>query len=87
MGTAIPYGRSDHAITIPRPELDAAERIVGACAQCHEDYSQQDLVDSVRMWWGELKPLAPRAQALMQARAEQDRRRASALVLAADSIV
>ena len=84
VGRAIPFGRADHAITIPRPALDAPQRIVGACAQCHRDRSLQQLDRDITAWWGEPKPVAARARALMAARAEPDRAAAATLVLADD---
>jgi hypothetical protein len=84
VGRAIPYGRSDHAITIPRPALDGAQRITGACAQCHEDRAPPALDSVIHDWWGQVKPLAARAAAVMTARAEPDRARAAALILADD---
>jgi len=57
---------------------------VGACAQCHRDRSLQQLDRDITAWWGEPKPVAARARALMAARAEPDRAAAATLVLADD---
>jgi tetratricopeptide (TPR) repeat protein len=55
----VPYARSDHTISIPRPRLDASLGLVGACAACHTDRSPAELEARIREWWGELKPLTP----------------------------
>ena len=54
---AIPYERSDHSISIPRPALDSALGIRGACARCHAAKSTSELSRQVRTWWGEGKPM------------------------------
>lgn len=53
------YARSDHTIPVPRPALDSAMGIRGACASCHPDRSAADLQRMTRVWWGEPKPLPP----------------------------
>jgi hypothetical protein len=81
VGSAVRYARADHTISIPRPDLDAAFRIRGACLQCHPDRPAQELASQVETWFGPLKPLAPRVTALMRARARRDRAAAGALLL------
>jgi Tfp pilus assembly protein PilF len=57
-GTGIRYARSDHTISVPRPALDSALGIHGACASCHADRSAGDLERAIRGWYGEAKPVA-----------------------------
>lgn len=51
------YARSDHTISVPRPALDSALGIRGACAGCHAERSTAMLARDVRNWWGQPKPL------------------------------
>lgn len=52
----IPYTRSDHTISIPRPAVDASFGLASACSSCHTDMSVADQERAVRAWWGTLKP-------------------------------
>lgn len=56
VGDYVPYERSDHTISIPRPARDAALGVRGACRRCHRDRSVDELDRAVRRWWGPLKP-------------------------------
>jgi Flp pilus assembly protein TadD len=67
LGNAIPYGRSDHSISIPRPLLDAEFGITGACRQCHADRSAAQLQTDIEARWGAIKPLPPVVEALRSA--------------------
>ena len=63
-GTAVvPYGRSDHTISIPRPRLDSAYRFASACASCHAAMSTEQQVAQIRAWWGDAKPMQPKPYA------------------------
>jgi tetratricopeptide (TPR) repeat protein len=57
VGNAIAYARSDHTISIPRPELDSVFGIRGACAACHRDRSNAALATQIAAWYGTVKPL------------------------------
>jgi tetratricopeptide (TPR) repeat protein len=56
VGPGVPFARSDHTISIPRPAYDSAQGIRGACAQCHAERSTMELENQVRAWYGEIKP-------------------------------
>ena len=84
LGTAIPYARSDHTITVPRPLADSALGIVSSCQGCHADRTAAALGASVRTWFGEPKPLPEAVEALNRARAGQPRGAAGRLVLRDD---
>jgi tetratricopeptide (TPR) repeat protein len=58
-GAIVPYARSDHTISIPRPALDASLGLVSACAACHTTTSTAEQERQIRAWWGEVKPIAP----------------------------
>ena len=64
VGNGIRYARSDHTISIPRPELDSAFGVRGACASCHRDRSNAQLASTIQQWHGAVKPL-PRAVAAL----------------------
>jgi tetratricopeptide (TPR) repeat protein len=59
VGTQIRYTRSDHTISVPRPEVDQRLGIVNACVTCHQDRSPDQLAQDTRRLWGDLKPLRP----------------------------
>lgn len=63
----VPYARSDHTISIPRPSVDAALGFASACAACHPTMrvAQQD--SAIRARWGEVKPLRPDVAAQLRA--------------------
>ena len=65
----IPYGRSDHTISIPRPGADEGMGLESACARCHREMSVAELADRVAAWWGEVRPRRAEVVALMRARA------------------
>ena len=83
---AIPYGRSDHTISIPRPGVDEAMGLASACARCHADRTAADLGAQAAAWWGAIRPHRAEVAALAAATAagaggaERDR----ALTLAAE---
>jgi len=72
LGTAVSYGRSDHAISIPRPLLDAEYGITGACQQCHGDRTPAQLQREIEERWGPTKPLPPVVDALLAAEREPE---------------
>ena len=51
------YERSDHTISIPRPQLDSAYRFVSACAQCHVGATTETQLAEIRALWGDVKPM------------------------------
>jgi tetratricopeptide (TPR) repeat protein len=57
-GAIVPYTRSDHTISIPRPALDASLGLVSACATCHAAMSTAQQERQIREWWGDVKPIA-----------------------------
>lgn len=59
VGNQIRYTRSDHTISIPRPEVDQRLGVVNACKTCHQDRSGEELAADTRRFWGQLKPLRP----------------------------
>jgi len=70
LGDRIPYARSDHSISIPRPLLDEEYDITGACVQCHSDRSPARLQRDIEERWGRVKPLLPIVEALLRAEAD-----------------
>jgi tetratricopeptide (TPR) repeat protein len=56
VGLAVKYSRSDHTISIPRPDFDARLGIQTACQTCHSKAQPGELATQVRTWYGELKP-------------------------------
>ncbi|MDH3222587.1 MAG: tetratricopeptide repeat protein, partial [Gemmatimonadota bacterium] len=65
LGDAIPYGRSDHTIPIPRPGFDESMGVQSACARCHEDRSAEILAAQTEAWWEDLKPHSGIVRTLM----------------------
>lgn len=65
VGSAIPYARADHTISIPRPALDSLLGVRGACANCHRELSDTELNRVTEQWYGPLKPLAAPVAALI----------------------
>ena len=59
IGDEIKYQRSDHTVSIPRPEFDDSQGFVSACAQCHIDQTVNALQKNVDDWYGPVKPLHP----------------------------
>lgn len=70
LGERIPYARSDHSISIPRPLLDDEYGITGACAQCHTDRTPSRLQRDIEERWGRVKPPLPIVEALLGAEAD-----------------
>ncbi|MGI9629055.1 MAG: tetratricopeptide repeat protein [Longimicrobiales bacterium] len=60
---AVPYGRSDHTIPIPRPGFDESVGAVSSCGTCHGDVAPAELAQQVADRWGELKPHRPEVAA------------------------
>jgi tetratricopeptide (TPR) repeat protein len=54
---AVRYARSDHTISIPRPEWDAGMGVRNACLGCHTDQSNVALAQASQRWWGGVKPV------------------------------
>jgi len=67
IGHAIPYGRSDHTIPVPRPLADSLMGVRPACGTCHEDRSVRQLQADVDRWWGRPKPRRPGVATLLAA--------------------
>ena len=65
---AIPYGRSDHTIAIPRPGVDEAVGLESACARCHADMTATQLAAQVESWWGAVRPHRAEVAALIAAK-------------------
>lgn len=84
IGTHVTYERADHTVSIPRPELDAAFGITGACARCHADLPVAELQAATDRWWGPPKPLPWYVDAILRAKDEQDVAGAAALLLRTD---
>lgn len=66
LGDEIPYGRSDHTVSVPRPGLEEALEIQGACLACHEEMGRAEVAARTEAWWGELAPPSPVAEALVR---------------------
>ena len=66
VGDRVPYRRSDHTISIPRPDADDQFGIKTACATCHTKETPDALARQVRAWWGELKPRHPLVEAVIR---------------------
>lgn len=66
---AVPYGRSDHTIAIPRPGVDERMGLASACSRCHGDMTVGELAAQVEEWWGEVRPHRAEVAALIAARA------------------
>jgi tetratricopeptide (TPR) repeat protein len=81
LGVGVRYARSDHTIPVPRPAVDAALRITGACQSCHADRSAAQLAADMRERWGELKPPNRAVTALIEAERIDDATKAASLVL------
>ena len=54
---AVRYARSDHTISIPRPEWDAGMGVRNACLGCHTDQTSVALEQTSQRWWGTVKPV------------------------------
>lgn len=72
LGDAIPYARSDHTISIPRPGVDEADGVPSACALCHADRATAVLAADVRRWYGELAPRPRLLERVAKVRAAPD---------------
>lgn len=85
LSDAIPYGRSDHTIAIPRPGVDEAMGLASACAKCHGDMTAAELAGQAEAWWGDVRPHRPEVEALIAARSSDagQTERDSALTAAA----
>ncbi len=70
VGPRIPFARSDHTISIPRPAFDAELGIQGACAGCHADRTIEDLERQAGEWWGEIRPHRSAVAGLLEAEAD-----------------
>ncbi|MGH7455043.1 MAG: multiheme c-type cytochrome, partial [bacterium] len=81
MGNRLRFARSDHTISIPRPEFDGKQGIENACAKCHTDKTTAWLQSKTVEWFGEIKPHKPIVTGLLQAQNVKDRKSVAALVL------
>ncbi len=68
LSDAIPYGRSDHTISIPRPGVDEAMGLASACARCHSERTDAELAAQAESWWGRIRPHRAEVAALMAAK-------------------
>jgi hypothetical protein len=84
IGTHVTYERADHTVSIPRPELDAAFGITGACARCHADRPVAELQAATDRWWGPPKPRPWYLDAILRAKDEHDLAGAALLLLRPD---
>jgi tetratricopeptide (TPR) repeat protein len=84
IGRTLRYARSDHTIPVPRPALDQALGVVGACQSCHGDRDPAALQRSIDGWFGAGKPLRPILAAAVDASQSTDPQALVRLVLATD---
>ena len=68
VGDRVSFARSDHTIPIPRPLVDRAEGVEGACQGCHEEWDPAQLGASIEAGWGRTKPLRPLVDQAVQDR-------------------
>lgn len=81
VGATLHYARSDHAIPIPRPLADSSLGVRSACQTCHRTWTERALDDTVRRWYGSLKPRNPTIDAVLAWQADQPLPVASAKLL------
>ena len=67
LSDAVPYARSDHTISIPRPGFDEEAGLESACAGCHRDMSAAELARQATAWWGDIAPHRTEVAALVAA--------------------
>ena len=72
VGRRIRYGRSDHAIPIPRPLYDTRLGVETACQQCHGNRTPLQLEAQVAAWYGSVKPLLPVVSGVLAADSLRD---------------
>ena len=85
IGHAIRYTRSDHTISIPRPEFDSSQGLTSACKGCHADRTVASLDAQVRAWYGTLAPHDSAVAGLTRAAEATSREAAAKLLLVTDS--
>lgn len=83
-GRQLGYARSDHAIPIPRHDLDQSVGVRNACRGCHPEISEADLGAKLTAWYGVLKPLARGVAAAFEVPRLEDATQAARLVLRHD---
>ena len=76
----VPFERSDHTISIPRPSLDRVLGMSSACSACHRGVAESDLEAQVRRLWGDLKPVHPAVAAQLAAAAQRSETTAVSLL-------
>ena len=81
MGKLLRFARSDHTISIPRPEFDDHLGIENACKKCHQEISITQLQTRTNEWYGVIKPHKPMVTNLIKAQKIQDRIEAANLLL------
>ena len=81
MSAVVPYTRSDHTISIPRPALDSAIGFTSACASCHANMPVAQQEAAIREWWGEIKPLNATVAAQYRVSQQSDASAAAPLLL------
>lgn len=72
VGNSVPFARSDHTIPTPRPALDDAFGVEGACRSCHSDVAADSLRRDLNRGWGSSPPLRPLVAALVAGRTGLD---------------
>ncbi|HIC73749.1 MAG TPA: tetratricopeptide repeat protein [Candidatus Marinimicrobia bacterium] len=80
-GDILPFSRSDHTISIPRPLFDESLGLDNACSQCHRELTERQLQDRMFEWYGELKPHRPLVSGLLSVKETDRRERAAELIL------
>jgi tetratricopeptide (TPR) repeat protein len=85
-GVIVPYTRSDHTISIPRPALDASLGLVSACAACHTAMSAAQQERQIRDWWGSVKPIDPAVASQLRFMTQQSESTAAVLLLGKDDV-
>ena len=69
LSASVPYARSDHTISIPRPGVDEEVGLESACARCHRERGPAELAAQAAEWWGEIEPPRAEVAALLAATA------------------
>ncbi|MGH2567862.1 MAG: multiheme c-type cytochrome, partial [Bacteroidota bacterium] len=85
VGNKLRFARSDHTIAIPRPLFDASWDLENACQQCHQHYAVQALEDTVKQWYGTIKPHKPIVDGLVRVQTVRERREAARLLVRTDA--
>jgi len=81
VGPKVRYARSDHTISIPRPEYDSRLGLEDGCQQCHRDRSAAQLQAQIAGWYVEIKPHPHPLEGALAADSAVDRLAAARLAL------